>query len=136
VPLLPDQYKCTSASAMRRRTDRRPDRLDHARLTTFHNGSESRSGGKAVSDPNHDVDNGYALSLNLAIFVGKEMQKFRKGAGWDITPYQGNNAWILPIPATFVVGRDSIIRARFVDPDYRKRMAIDIIVDTLSACWG
>jgi peroxiredoxin len=81
-----------------------------------------------------NIDNGYALSLNLAIFVGLEMQKFMKGAGWDIAPYQGNDAWILPIPATFVVGRDSIIRARFVDPVYRKRMAIDVIVDTLRAC--
>jgi peroxiredoxin len=81
-----------------------------------------------------DVDNGYALSLNLAIFVGLEMQKFMKSAGWDIAPYQGNDAWILPIPATFVVGPDSIIRARFVDPDYRKRMAIDVIVDALRAC--
>jgi peroxiredoxin len=81
-----------------------------------------------------DVDNGYALSLNLAIFVGLEMQKFMKSAGWDIAPYQGNDAWILPIPATFVVGPDSIIRARFVDPDYRKRMAIDGIVDALRAC--
>ena len=81
-----------------------------------------------------DIDNGYALSLNLAIFVGTEMQKFMKSAGWDIAPYQGNDAWILPIPATFVVGRDSIIRARFVDPDYRKRMAIDVIVDALRAC--
>jgi peroxiredoxin len=81
-----------------------------------------------------DVDNGYALSLNLAIFVGLEMQKFMKSAGWNIAPYQGNDAWILPIPATFVVGPDSIIRARFVDPDYRKRMAIDVIVDALRAC--
>jgi peroxiredoxin len=81
-----------------------------------------------------DVDNGYALSLNLAIFVGLEMQKFMKSAGWDISPYQGNDAWILPIPATFVVGPDSIIRARFVDPDYRKRMAIGVIVDALRAC--
>jgi peroxiredoxin len=37
---------------------------------------------------------------------------------------------MLPIPATFVVGRDGLIRARFVDPDYRKRMAI---ADALSA---
>jgi peroxiredoxin len=81
-----------------------------------------------------DVDNGYALSINLAIFVGLEMQKHMTNAGWDIAPYQGNDAWILPIPATFIVGRDSIIRARFVDPDYRKRMAIDIIVDALRAC--
>lgn len=81
-----------------------------------------------------DVDNGYALSLNLAIFVGLEMQKFMKDAGWDIAPFQGNDAWILPIPATFIVGRDSIIRARFLDPDYRKRMAIEVIVDALRAC--
>jgi peroxiredoxin len=81
-----------------------------------------------------DVDNGYALSLNLAIFVDLEMQKHMTNAGWNIAPYQGNDAWILPIPATFVVGRDSIIRARFADPDYRKRMAIDIIVDALRAC--
>ncbi len=81
-----------------------------------------------------DVDNGYALSINLAIFVGLEMQKHMTNAGWDIAPYQGNDAWILPIPATFIVGRDSIIRARFVDPDYRKRMAIDVIVDALRAC--
>ena len=81
-----------------------------------------------------DVDNGYALSLNLAIFVGLEMQRLMKSAGWDIAPYQGNDAWILPIPATFVVGRDSIIRARFVDPDYRKRMAIDVVIDALRTC--
>jgi hypothetical protein len=56
-----------------------------------------------------------------------------KGAGWDIAPYQGNDAWIPAIPATFVVGRDSITRARFVDPDYRKRMAINAIVDDLRA---
>jgi hypothetical protein len=31
---------------------------------------------------------------------------------------------MLPIPATFVVGRDGLIRARFIDPDYRKRMMI------------
>jgi len=43
----------------------------------------------------------------------------------DLPRYQGNNAWMLPIPATFVAGTDGIVRARFVDPDYRKRMEID-----------
>jgi peroxiredoxin len=35
---------------------------------------------------------------------------------------------MLPIPATFVVGIDGIIKARFVDPDYRKRMAIEALL--------
>ena len=43
----------------------------------------------------------------------------------DLTKYQGNDTWVLPIPATFVVGQDGRIRGRFVDPDYRKRMAIE-----------
>jgi len=83
-----------------------------------------------------DVENGYAMSLNLAIFVGLEMQRYMKGAAWDIAPYQGSEAWMLPIPATFVVDQNGIITARFVDPDYRKRMAIEDIVTALRAAAG
>ena len=51
----------------------------------------------------------------------------------DLPEYQGNNSWMLPIPATFVVGQDGRIKARFVDPDYRKRMAIDDLLAALKA---
>jgi peroxiredoxin len=70
-----------------------------------------------------DMDNGYALSLNLAIWVGAEIQKLMRDR-LDLPAFQGNSSWMLPIPATFVVGRDGLIRARFIDPDYRKRMMI------------
>jgi peroxiredoxin len=79
-----------------------------------------------------DMDNGYALSLNLAIWVGDEIQKMMTGRH-DLPEYQGNNSWMLPIPATFVVGQDGLIKARFVDPDYRKRMAIDDLLAALRA---
>jgi peroxiredoxin len=70
-----------------------------------------------------DMDNGYALSLNLTIWVGAEIQKMMEGR-LDLPAFQGNDSWMLPIPATFVVGRDALIRARFIDPDYRNRMTI------------
>jgi peroxiredoxin len=70
-----------------------------------------------------DMDNGYALSLNLTIWVGAELQKMLEQRV-NIPAFQGNSSWMLPIPATFVVGRDGLIRARFIDPDYRKRMTI------------
>jgi peroxiredoxin len=76
-----------------------------------------------------DMDNGYALSLNLAIWVGQEVQKMMESFR-DLPTFQGNSSWMLPIPATFVVGRDGLIRARFIDPDYRKRM---MIVDMIAA---
>jgi peroxiredoxin len=78
-----------------------------------------------------DVDNGYALSLNLAIWVGEEMERFIAAAGWDVPKFQGNNSWFLPIPATFVVGQDGYVKARFVDPDYRKRMEIEDVLAAL-----
>jgi len=77
-----------------------------------------------------DMDNGYALSLNLAIWLGDEMQTMMTGRQ-DLPEYQGNDAWMLPIPATFVVGQGGRIKARFVDPDYRKRMAIDDLLAAL-----
>jgi peroxiredoxin len=70
-----------------------------------------------------DMDNGYALSLNLTVWVGAEMQKMMEGRR-DLPAFQGNSSWMLPIPATFVVGRDGLIKERFIDPDYRKRMMI------------
>jgi peroxiredoxin len=78
-----------------------------------------------------DIDNGYALSLNLVFWVGTEMERMISAAGWDIPNYQGNTSWMLPIPATFVVGQDERVKARFVDPDYRKRMAVENMVAAL-----
>jgi peroxiredoxin len=70
-----------------------------------------------------DMDNGYALSLNLAIWVGADMQKMMEGMR-NLPEFQGNSSWMLPIPATFVVGRDGQVRARFIDPDYRRPHAL------------
>ncbi len=78
-----------------------------------------------------DMDNGYALMLNLTFWVGTEVQQFMTSLGRDLPEYQGNESWMLPIPATFVVGKDGRIKARFVDPDYRKRMAIEELIGCL-----
>jgi len=75
-----------------------------------------------------DMDNGYALSLNLAFWVPDEKRRMMIAAGWDIAPYQGNQSWMLPIPATFVVGTDGKVKVRHIDPDYRKRMATEDLV--------
>ncbi len=78
-----------------------------------------------------DMDNGYAMSLDLAIWVGDEMKELMVGSGWDPSVSQGTEDWALPIPATFIVGTDGIVTARFVDPDYRMRMAIEDMVAAL-----
>lgn len=76
-----------------------------------------------------DLDNGYALSLNLAIWLGTEIERLLSYQ--DMKHFNGNDGWVLPIPATFVVGRDGLVKARFVDPDFRKRMEIDDLIAAL-----
>jgi peroxiredoxin len=78
-----------------------------------------------------DMDNGYAMSLNLAIFVGDELREHMTAIGRNLPDYQGNDSWTLPIPATFVVGRDGRIRAVFVDPDFRQRMTVEQLIAAL-----
>ena len=70
-----------------------------------------------------DLDNGYALSLNLAVWLGVEIERLLSYL--DMASFHGNDGWVLPIPATFVVGRDGMVKARFIDPDFRHRMAIE-----------
>jgi peroxiredoxin len=76
-----------------------------------------------------DLDNGYALSLNLAIWLGAEIERLLSYL--DMAGFHGNDGWVLPIPATFVIGRDGVVKARFVDPDFRRRMAIEDLLAAL-----
>ena len=78
-----------------------------------------------------DMDNGYALSLNLAFWVGAELEGLMAQGGRDLPRYQGNEAWFLPIPATFVLAGDGTVTARFIDPDYRRRMTIEDLLEAL-----
>ena len=94
--------------------------------------SELKSDAKAPFHILTDLDNGYALELNLAVWIDDEKRAAMMQAGCDISAFQGNDCWTLPIPATFVVGADGVIKERFVDPDYRKRMPMEDIVAALT----
>ena len=61
--------------------------------------------------------------------MGTEIQRLLSYQ--DLPRFHGNDGWVLPIPATFVVGRDGLVKARFVDPDFRKRMEIDDLIAAL-----
>lgn len=78
-----------------------------------------------------DMDNGYALSLGLVIWVGLEMERMFVESGIDLPQYQDSESWFLPIPATFVVGSDGVVAARYVDPDWRRRMEISDLVSAI-----
>jgi peroxiredoxin len=78
-----------------------------------------------------DIDNAYALLLGLTMWVGEPARALMTGIGWRLDAFQGNDAWLLPLPATFVVGADGVILARFVDANFRQRMEIGDILKAL-----
>ena len=80
-----------------------------------------------------DIENAYALSLNLAVWIDDEVRQHLLGFGRDLNVYLGSEAWILPIPATFIVGTDGRVVARFVDPDHRHRMDLDAILAAIES---
>jgi peroxiredoxin len=93
--------------------------------------AELKSYAKAAFPILADVNNGYALELNLLFWVGDEKREAMRAGGFDIAPFQGNETWMLPIPATFIIGQDGMVKARYIDPDYRHRMDIDALLDAL-----
>lgn len=78
-----------------------------------------------------DIDNAYATSLDLVVWIGDELRALLQKAGFDLSAYHDNANWMLPVPATFIVNSDGTIAARYVDPDYRHRMDIDDLVSAL-----
>lgn len=98
-------------------------------LQTFN--ANLRSDAEAPFPVLTDLDNAYALEINVAIWVGQEKMQAMRSAGWDIARFHGNNAWMLPIPATFVIGTDGLVKARYVNPDYRTRMPVEPLIEAL-----
>ena len=78
-----------------------------------------------------DIDNGYALNLGLAIWLGDDVRQLYLEHGLHVEKYNGNDTWFLPVPATFVVGKKGRIIDRYVDPDFRNRMEISDILAAL-----
>jgi peroxiredoxin len=80
-----------------------------------------------------DADNGVALRLGLVFRLPEAIQKPLLEMGIDLPKRHGNDAWFLPIPATYVVDRGGIIRHAELDPDYTRRMEPQAIIGLLEA---
>eukprot|EP00050_Salpingoeca_kvevrii_P010731 m.312470 g.312470 ORF g.312470 m.312470 type:complete len:223 (-) comp30443_c0_seq1:188-856(-) len=64
----------------------------------------------------------YAKKLDLAFSLPDSLKPVYKAFGLDLEKANGaDNAFLLPVPATFVVGMDGKIRFRYVNPRYSER---------------
>lgn len=77
-----------------------------------------------------DIGGELASALGIRFTLSDAVRPFYEKAGHALPDRNGDGAWALPMPATFVVARGGVIAAAFVEPDYRKRLDP---VDALSA---
>ena len=83
-----------------------------------------------------DMDNGYALSLNLAVWLGPDLERLLSSYGRSLPDYRAMKPGHCRYRQPSSLRPIEIIRARFVDPDFRRRMAVEELIDALKAARG
>jgi len=83
-----------------------------------------------------DPDNGLALAFGLVFRLNDETDARYREIGIDFPSVYGNRSRFLPIPGTFVIGSEGIIRHAYVNPDFRERLDPREILAVLTALKG
>lgn len=100
-----------------------PEAQDKARASAEGNG--------LAIDILSDTGNRVAEQLGLAFELPEALRPIYQGLGIDIPDYNGDNTFKLPIPATYIVGRNRVIAFDFVNADYTRRLEPSDIVAKL-----
>jgi peroxiredoxin len=79
-----------------------------------------------------DLDFGLALLFGIVFKLPDPIRDQYLRLGIDLGARHGNrHAWLLPVPATYIVDRQGLITHANVDPDFRRRMEPSEIVKVL-----
>lgn len=81
-----------------------------------------------LSDQDAKVASQYGAALEVPEFL---MEHMRVDRGLDLKTINNGNANVLPIPATFIIGTDGIVKWNYVNVDYRTRSEPNEIVEVL-----
>jgi peroxiredoxin len=82
---------------------------------------------EVLSDLNSNVMKDYNLYFELPA----DLVEVYKKHGLDVEAYNGTGRAVLPIPGSFVIDTDGIVRAMHADVDYKARMEPSAIVNAL-----
>lgn len=68
-----------------------------------------------------DIDSGVGLTCGVVFQTPEPYRLLLLKYDTDLAERHGNPSWFLPVPATFVVDRDGIVRWRFISVDFTER---------------
>lgn len=90
-----------------------------------------------------DPDSGYTLysdakaeasrAFGIAFRVDDKTLERYKGFGIDLEQTSGEMHHVLPVPATFIIGRDGMINFTYANPSYNVRLHPDVLLAAANA---
>ncbi|NRD22857.1 AhpC/TSA family protein [Winogradskyella litoriviva] len=83
-----------------------------------------------LSDQDAKVARQYGVAWEVPEFL---MEHMRVDRGLELKAINNGNANVLPIPATFILDTDGIVKWNYVNIDYRTRSEPDEIIDVLKS---
>lgn len=78
-----------------------------------------------------DLHNGVARQYGLVFTLSDALKELQRKFNNPIPKFNGDDSWELPMPGTFVIDREGIVRLAHVDPNYTKRLEPAAILDAL-----
>jgi peroxiredoxin len=79
----------------------------------------------------YDPGNQTAKEFGLVFALAEELKPVYSGFGIDLPKSNGDDSFELPIPATYVIGRDGTVLYEFVDTNHTNRPEPSQIVAAL-----
>ena len=80
-----------------------------------------------------DVQNQTAKKYELTSQMSEKLKQIYQSIEISLDVFNGNDSWELPLPATYVIDREGIIRCASVDADYKKRVEPGEVLRLLQA---
>jgi len=101
-----------------------PQTPDHSQATLLKNFLQY----EVLSDLGNQVSRAYGLVYPL----GETVRRLYRSNGVDLSHYNADESWEIPLPGTFIIDQNGIIRLAFVDTDIAKRLEPDVLLEVLT----
>jgi peroxiredoxin len=78
-----------------------------------------------------DIGNRVSEAFGLTFELPEQLRPIYTSIGIDIPAFNGDDSFVLPVPASYIVDSDGIIRHHFVNVDYTRRLEPDDLLQVL-----
>jgi peroxiredoxin len=80
-----------------------------------------------------DATNAVARRFGFVYALPQELRDAMQANGKALPGINGDESWELPVPATYLIGRDQRVALAHVDVDYRRRLEPEAILTALTS---